>query len=234
MPFSHALDVIVGRRAVASNAKGQPVVPAVDGTEHVLDVILGGDDARQPEEWQRRVVRVDRQHDARLLGDGHDLDEEVAQVGAQPRVVDVLVGIEGELELDERVGLDHAARHPRNHRLRERLDARRRHARKSRRGECGLSRPEVGLGTRPLEDVNLEGDKVGVVEGERLGAVVPHAVELGARPVDDRHEVVRELPNATGAQVTDGLLVVGDVTVAAVRALLYRLMHRNALHHRPH
>ena len=78
MPFSHALDVIVGRRAVASHAKGQPVVPAVDGAEHVLDVILGRDNARQPEEWQRRVVRVDRQHDARLLGDGHDLGQEVA------------------------------------------------------------------------------------------------------------------------------------------------------------
>lgn len=134
-PLSHALDVIVGRRAVAPHAKGQPVVPAVDGTEYVLDVILGGDDARQPEQRQRRVVRVDRQHDARLLGDGHDPSQEVAQVGAQPRVVDVLVGVEGELELGECVGLDHAARHPRNHRLRERLDARRRHARESHRGE---------------------------------------------------------------------------------------------------
>eukprot|EP00964_Phaeocystis_antarctica_P018174 scaffold10067_cov67-Phaeocystis_antarctica.AAC.7 len=219
------------RRAVASHAKGQSVVPAVDGTEHMLDVILGGDDAWQPEQRQRRVVRVDRQHDARLLGDGHHLDEEVAQVGAQPRMVDVLVGVEGELELGERVGLDHAARHPRDHRLCECLDARRRHARKPRRSERSLSRPEVRLCARPLQDVDLEGDEVGVVEGERFGAVVPHAVELGARPVDDRHEVVGELPDATGAQVADGLLVVGDVAVAAVRTLLDCLVHRHTLHH---
>jgi hypothetical protein len=97
-----------------------------------------------------------------------------------------------------------------------------------------LSRPEVCLGARPLEDVDLEGDEVGVVEGERLRAVVPYAVELGARPVDDRHEVVGKLPDAAGAQVADGLLVVGDVAVAAVRALLYGLVHRHALHHGPH
>ena len=88
------------------------------------------------------------------------------------------------------------------------------------------------FGARPPQQVQLERDKVGAVEGERARAVRPFLRELGARPVEHRHEVVRDARDAARAEVAHRLAPVCDVAVAVGAGALDRLVHRDRLDHR--
>ena len=79
----HPDEVVVGARAVGADAEGQPVRRAVIGVEERARVVGGRDDPRQPEERDRRVVGMDAEADAHLLGDRHHLVQELAEALAE-------------------------------------------------------------------------------------------------------------------------------------------------------
>ena len=75
----HLDEVVVGARAVGADAEGEAVAAAVIGIEERGGIGGGRDDARQAEERDRRIVRMDGEADAGFLGDRHDLVEEFAE-----------------------------------------------------------------------------------------------------------------------------------------------------------
>ena len=92
----------------------------------------------------------------------------------------------------------------------------------------------VRLGAGALQDMQLERGEGDVIETQRFGAVRQRIGQIGARPVEDRHEVVADGVDAAGREVAQRLLIVGDMPppIAAVGFDLF--MYRHALHHRPH
>lgn len=56
----------------------------------------------------------------------------------------------------------------------------------------------VLVGGRPLKEMDVEGCKVDPVEAHRLGAVTRGPAQIGAGPVEHRHEIVANRPDTGG------------------------------------
>ena len=58
-------------------------------------------------------------------------------------------------------------------------------------------------------------------------------MQVGAGPVQHRHEVIGHAENPAGGQVAQRLLVILDVAQVLARSGFDMLVHRNAFHHTP-
>ena len=88
---------------------------------------------------------------------------------------------------------------------------------------AGLGEQLVRIGRRcirPLQDMDVIGDEIGHVEAQRIAArgALPH--EIGARPIDHRHEIVADRLDAAPRQAGHaGLPGVDLVAIGAVAEL---------------
>mmetsp|Transcript_46660 Transcript_46660/g.151468 ORF Transcript_46660/g.151468 Transcript_46660/m.151468 type:complete len:325 (-) Transcript_46660:23-997(-) len=256
MPLRHALDVVGRARGVAADTEGQPVVRRVDGGQNMLHVALAADNARQPrssllrivrsndgvrfgfllpEQRHGRVVRVDGHVHAGGRRGRHDLAQKVGEVCLHRNLVDARVRVQASLEVSE--ARPRRRRPPWKacgHSTRQRLSAVFGHVGEARGRARAHRRVIACLGAGTLQQVQLEGRKVEEVEGERAAPVRPPALEVGAGPVDDGHEVVAEEADAAPAEVGDrGLVLVDEGGPLWLAALLDRLVHGDALRHGP-
>mmetsp|Transcript_24131 Transcript_24131/g.61694 ORF Transcript_24131/g.61694 Transcript_24131/m.61694 type:complete len:250 (+) Transcript_24131:811-1560(+) len=167
------------------------------------------------------------------LGDGDNSLEEVSEIGAQAVGVDALVGVECFLEGFERVSVCHLAWKPRDHRPLKSLSRRRAHLLIARGCPSLCIVVVLGACTGSLKDVELECCKVVSIESKRPRTVLPFVLEVGARPIDNRHEVVAEDVEAASAEIAHRLLVSLDVLVAVASTLFDSFMHGHALDDAP-
>ena len=72
----------------------------------------------------------------------------------------------------------------------------------------------IGLGTGALQHEAVEGRELVRVEAQRPAAARLHRVQLGAGPVEDRHEVVADDGHAAGGEVAQRLAVVLEQRLA--------------------
>ena len=91
----------------------------------------------------------------------------------------------------------------------------------------------IGLGAGALQHEAVEGGELVRVEAQRPAAARLHRVQLGAGPVEDRHEVVADDGHAAGGEVAQRLTVIVEERLQIALAELDRLGHRQALHHTP-
>lgn len=81
--------------------------------------------------------------------------------------------------------------------------------------------------------MQIEGGESDLIETQRLGAVRQLIRQIGARPVKDRHKVVAHGIDTAGRQITQRLLIVGNVACSIAALGFNILMHRDTFHHRP-
>ena len=106
------------------------------------------------------------------------------------------------------------------------------------RGEArrGLGAHRLGIvpgRPGPLEDVDVEGGEVGEVEAHAGAAVRDAPGEVGARPVEHRHEVVAQHRDPGVREVAQALAVGGEMLPPGALLLLDVLGDRQALDHLP-
>ena len=92
---------------------------------------------------------------------------------------------------------------------------------------------EILLRAFALEDLDVEIGESDPVEIQRRGPVGHGVLQVGARPVDDGHEVVADCMDAAASQVRQALLVGLDQRVAVGAGVLDLFADRQALHHGP-
>ncbi len=93
-PPRHRRQIVAGASAERAGAQSDAVRRAVDGFDDEIEIIGGRDDARQPEQRPRRIVWMDTERDARLLGGRHHFLQKPLQVRAQGRAVDSAIAFE--------------------------------------------------------------------------------------------------------------------------------------------
>jgi hypothetical protein len=100
-------------------------------------------------------------------------------------------------------------------------------------GLCDPLGRVFGLGVLAPQDEQVEGCELRRIEAQRQRAVRQAIGEVGARPVDDRHEVEADRPDVAGPEIADGLRIGVQMRPPVAGAGLDVLRHRHALHHRP-
>ena len=88
----HRDDIVLSIRAERAGAERHPIGVGRNGRKQLAKVIRGRHHSRQAEERERRIVRMDGEAHALLLGDCGDLAHEFDQIGAQIFDRQVLIG----------------------------------------------------------------------------------------------------------------------------------------------
>ena len=193
---------------------------------------FGRDHSRQPEEREGRVVRVAAHADPDFLGRRDDLLEEGYEVGTQ------LVGGDGAVLGEVAAHVLEGDALGRTGQAEDDVARELRPARVVHGGEApGGKLPDL-LGKllgRALsaEDVDVERGEVGIVEAHAGSAVRDPPGEVGARPVEHRHEVVADDLDSRVRQVAQAHPVVLDVLAPGTLLLLHVLRYRQAFDHLP-
>ena len=81
--------------------------------------------------------------------------------------------------------------------------------------------------------MHVVGDEIDHLESEGTGGVIQFEVEVGAGPVNDRHEVVADAADTLSTEIAERLAVVFDQFLVAASAQLDVLVHGDALNHNP-
>ncbi|MNT03559.1 hypothetical protein D3C72_1381020 [compost metagenome] len=103
--FDHPHQIVIRPYAVRAGAHGEAVIPAVDRLLEPLHIFNGRDDARQPQNRPRRIVRMHRQTHANLLRHRHNGAQEHRHILSQLRLVDPIVLRQAGAELIEGIAL---------------------------------------------------------------------------------------------------------------------------------
>ena len=218
--------------------------------EEPLDVLFGANDAGQSQHLNRWVVGVYTHVHAIFFASGHDSLEEVFHVGTKLCLVNTFVEIQEVAELLDRslVVLAEVARHEAlclnddglhqfvvflgSHCLGEFVAFCQNVATSTH--TCGeLELCPLLASAFTLQDVNIEVSKFGIVEIEVGGTVGVLMQQVGACPVEHRHEVVADAVDAFSREVTQALLIHLNLMVTVRTAILDSLHHRQTLHHAP-
>ena len=175
---------------------------------------------------------MNRHVDAGLVENGRNLVEEVVEVALQ--LTCVHAGVFGKFAaqpLRRRIvgGAGEACEKS----LRETPLLRGRGLGPELRSACARGGVVVSLKPLALQHEHLERTHLVRVVAERHGPVRQNEVQIGTRPVVDRHEVVAHRLDATRREVAEVELVVLDVAVEVTRALLHVLVYGNGLDHAP-
>ena len=91
----------------------------------------------------------------------------------------------------------------------------------------------IVLGTWTFEHEAVECRELVRVEAERAAATRQGRAEIGARPVEHRHEVVADGGDAAGGEIAQRLAVIVEEWLEVALAELDRLGHGQALHDAP-
>ena len=230
--FHHAGEVVVRPHAEGAGAEAQPVALVRHRLDEAPEILLRAHDAGQTQDGVGRVVGMDDEPHARLVRHGADRPQEFDEVRAEPLGVHVLVALQRLAELVEREALlgpgqsgYHVARQPSPLLLAHRLVA------------CprdGLLRVGVLVSGRgPSQDEEVERHVGRALEAQCPRAVRHRVGEVGAGPVQHRHEVVRHDADAACPEVSDALFIILDVRLEIAFARLDMLVHGHALHDAP-
>ena len=177
--------VVIQIRAERTGAERDAVVGIVNRIEHLVNVFLVRDDARQIKHRPCGVVGMDRHFDAVLFAGRHDGFQEIHQVIEQLVCGDILVRFKQLLDVCKTFGF------PAGH------------------------DETVGVGIGLVkEHLRVDGIDDGLVVGKHSGTVVARLCKVRARPVKDGHEVVAYHVDALVTEVFQGLDVVFDVLIA--------------------
>ena len=188
---------------------------------------------RKSQNRERRVVGMNGQHDPRLVGCRSDLPEEKDQMPPQLLRVDVAVTVQRLLELPQgetllRTGKsgDHVAHQP--------VLFGCRHPFEPPASACLRLVVVFNPGSGTLQNEEIECDIGVALETQGPGTVGHGKGEVGAGPVEHRHEIVSHATDTAGGQVAQSLFVVLRIATEIARTSLDLLMDGNALHDAPH
>ena len=198
---NHRRDIVLHVAAQRARAQAERVAGAVVQLHHAVKARLIVRDARQAEDRPARIVRMAGHLHADLFAGRDDAVEEILEVFKQLLLVHALVELQHVLQLGQTGGLP------------------------ARQGEA------VGVFGRAADDLHRgHRAQLGLIVIQAVGAVLrDDARQIGAQPVQHRHEVVDDDLHAVLRQIADGLAVILDVLVARGQAELDILMHVDAL-----
>ena len=224
--------VVGGVRSEAPRAQRQPVGPRRNRIEHPSDPLRVRHDARQAEDVARRVVGMDAEPHSKLLRRRHDFLEEPAVVGADRLAPDAVVALQRLAQPRDVVAVE-GARQPRHDRMEQRLAVAFRRLLEPRGGLRAHFRGIVVLRRLAAQHVDLEGRHPMRLEPQAGAAPRDRRGEVGARPVEKRHEVVADREDPFGRKVRHGLAVIGEERGEVPLPPLDALVDRQALDHDP-
>ena len=231
-PIDDARQVVVRARAKRSGAEAQPVRRIGYAVEQGGQVRFGADDARQTEDGKGWIVGMHDQADAKRVGDRADRLEKRDMVRAQTVGIDVGIARDCCRECCGREAFL-TARQPGDDRSFQDVPLVRGHRREPCRRTVANLRRVVGLGRRAPQDMQVvHRDRI-PFEAQRARIVGQPPVEVGPRPVEQRHEIVRDDRDAVRRQVAQALSIGLDQRGGIGATGLDVLMDRQALDDRP-
>ena len=196
-------NIVVGVCVQAARAQSQAVVRIVHHAQEAVDGVRIGQQTRQAEDIPRRIILMDGHLDIALVTGGHDSFQEVLQVLPQLFFGDRSVSLEQLIQLCHTLGFPAGEGHV---------------------VLLGEGHDVLSHGLVVVLDLCL------LVE--QSGGTVAHGMEqIGAGPVEDRHEVVADDLDTELGQVADALLVVLDVLVAGGQTDLDVIVDIDGLDH---
>ena len=226
--LDHCGQIVVRTSAERAGAEGDAVGLHVDRVQHMAVVGKRRHDARQAEQRKRRIVGMAAQVDAEAAGMRRHLGQEIGQVLAQFVRTYAVIGRQMRLQRVERPVLLRA-RQPgddvRGEPFLARLVHPRNTPRRFRRHLAGIAL----RGALALQHMDVEGGEIGEVEAHRPAAIRQRPGKLGARPVEHRHEIVADGPDAGPRQVFEAAAIVDDMRPPLAGLRLDRLGDRQAL-----
>ncbi len=200
----HGRQIVVGAHAIGAGAEREAVGGTLDLGQEPAAVLGRADDARQAEQRARRVVRVDAETHARLLGCRRHGANESRIVRPQPLAAEVAVALERRAQHVEAIALL-GARQASDDVAGELRSLGFVHRRVDAACVLDLLGAVVALGVAPREDEEIEGGEGVGIEPERPRTVGQLIGEVGAGPVEHRHEVVADGADARAREVADRL-----------------------------
>ena len=175
---------------------------------------------------------MDDQLDARLVGHRADFFQEIDQVAAKFLGINVFVAVQLMLELIQRETFLRAGKTG-DHVAHEHLLVLIGHLRKTRLCLFDLGRRVFFLGTGPLQQEEVEGNKGRPLEPKGRTAVRAAVFQVRARPVQYRHEVIGNHVDAARAEVAQALFVVVDVALEVAFLRFDMFVDGHAFHTAP-
>ncbi len=167
-----------------------------------------------------------------FFGHGHDLGQEIDQMGAQAVFADP--GVFGDVLADivQREAFGGTGQ-SKDHVPGQRVALRIAHRREPRGGSVAQGVVKIFCGAGAGENMQVEGGEIGQIEPHAGGAVGPPPRQIGTGPVEHRHEVVADYPDPCRGQVSQAGRVGVDMRAPVAPLLLYVLGNRQAFHHVP-
>ncbi len=231
-PVDHAGQVVVGARAQRSSAERHAVGPRVDGIQHLGVIGLRRHDPGQAQQRERRIVRMATEPHAQLFRQRRDLAEEIDEIAAQALGVDAVVLGQVFTNAIDRKAFG-GARQAAGNVVHQSAAVAIGHGMQAPLGRvtdlAGEAFPRAG--SRQQEQV--EGGEIDQVEAHGGAAVRQPPGEVGAGPVEHRHEVVADHADVMGGEVAEALAVVVDVRAPIAALFLDVLRYRQAFDHIP-
>ena len=228
----HAGQVVVRTRAETPRAERDAVRGNIHGAHDLRVVLLGRHHPRQTEKRKRRVVRMTAETKTQRLRHRRNLAQKVSHMRAQRIGVNSRVVLKVRAHILKRETL-RRARQTEHDVFRQTLRAFLVHlGETARRLVSDLLRIILG-GARPLENVNVKDREVGKVKAHAGRAARTPPGEIGARPVQDGHEVVTDHLNSGIGDMRETLFPVLNVGTPVALLLFNVLRHRQTFNDLP-
>ena len=227
----HGGQVVVRPRAERAGAEAQSVRHRRYGGIEMIEVVGRADHTGQAENGEGRVVGMDDERNADFLGDRADRTQEGDMVGAQCLGVDPGIAVD-RAQKGGGVEAFFAAGKSCDDRAFELVAFLRRHRGEALGGGGANGLRIIRLGARTAQDMDVIGRYRRPFETQRGCTVGQLPVQVGARPVEQWHEIIGHGPHALGRQVAQTVAISLNEFVGQL-APLDRIVHRQAFHRRP-
>lgn len=165
--------------------------------------------------------------DADPFGDWRHFGEKIDEVALQSVTADTGIGLQVRPKLRQAVAIG-GARKARTDVARQGEAPLLRHVAEAPTSRLACRYVVVFGGARPLQQMEVEGNEVDPVEAHRLGAVTGSPAQVGARPIEHRHEIVADGADAGRCQAAQRFLPVGNVLAPRAGLRLDAFRHRDA------
>ena len=224
--------IVLDSAAKRTRAESEPDMRRRTFPVHLTDVGGIREDAGQAKDRPGRIIRMDGHVDTRLVQHGSELVEEVVHVLAERRIIDVLVGFELLQELRRRKVI-HRSRKTKQNGIADAHALNCRQLVPEKAGALLELLVILVLGARTLQGKKVECSHFRMIVAKNIGTIGQDIVEIAARPVKDRHEIVANGADSAFGKVADRLLVVLQIRLPVAGMLLDVLMHGNGLDNAP-
>ncbi len=228
----HRRKIVLGMRAERAGTESDSIRRGINRRQNRREIVLRARDAGQAEDGEGRIIRMDAKGDTNLLRDGDDMPQKRRVVFPQSRGIDGRILGQLGAEFIQRHVVDGAGQAQQNGPL-DRVLFFACHGGETFRRLRDIFRRMVLLRTGPLEDMKIEDGRIDGIEAQGLRAIRQQPVELRARPIEQRHEVVANDGDPAGGQVAQALAIVGQIARTVALGLFDVLVDRNAFDHRP-